>query len=60
MLGGRRIFDSTARSGPKGKGSGLGDLSIVEEWKLLCGRFRTRRVYVWSLDHGLASYDHLP
>lgn len=38
-------------------GSGLGDLSIVHDWKRLCSQNPGRRVYIWSLDKHLASYD---
>ncbi len=43
-----------------GRGSGLGDLSIVHDWKRLCDRNRARRVYIWSLDEHLAAYDRKP
>ena len=46
-----------ARVDPKGKGSGLGDLSLVEEWKFACELFPRPRVYIWSLDAHLSSYD---
>jgi hypothetical protein len=40
-----------------GRGSGLGDLSIIHDWKRLCAQNAARRVYIWSLDRHLASYD---
>lgn len=40
-------------------GSGLGDLTIVQDWERLCELNRGRRVYVWSLDEHLASYDRV-
>jgi hypothetical protein len=43
-----------------GRESGLGDLTIFKEWETVCARFPTRRVYVWSLDRHLASYDRRP
>jgi hypothetical protein len=42
-------------------GRGLGDLSIVHDWKKLCGQNHGRRVYIWSLDtHLSGAYDRLP
>jgi predicted nucleic acid-binding protein len=41
-------------------GSGLGDLSIVHDWKRLCHQHRARRVYIWSLDAHLSAYDRAP
>lgn len=40
-----------------GRGSGLGDLSIFHDWQRLCRQNTGRRVYIWSLDGHLASYD---
>ena len=40
------------------EGMGLGDLSIVKEWEAQCRRFPGRRVFIWSLDRHLASYDN--
>ena len=37
--------------------SGLGDLSIYHDWLDLCQKNRGRRVYIWSLDQHLASFD---
>lgn len=42
------------------QGSGLGDLSIVHDWQRLCEQNRGRRVYIWSLDEHLGSYDRGP
>ncbi|HKE19614.1 MAG TPA: hypothetical protein VKB80_32280 [Kofleriaceae bacterium] len=39
------------------RGSGLGDLSIQHDWRRLCALHRGRRVYIWSLDQHLSSYD---
>jgi len=38
-------------------GSGLGDLSIIQDWQRLCAQNRGRRVYIWSLDDHLRAYD---
>ena len=48
------------RNDARGKGSGLGDLTIHGEWNQLCKRMPERRIYIWSLDDQLAAYDHLP
>jgi hypothetical protein len=50
----------TLRSDSKGKGSGLGDLSIVKDFEQQCELSRGHRVYIWSLDEHLASYDRAP
>jgi hypothetical protein len=42
------------------EGVGLGDLTIVKEWKRTCAKNRGRHVYVWSLDQHLSSYDRPP
>lgn len=39
------------------QGSGLGDLSIIEDWSTLCHQNPQRRVYIWSLDAHLQGYD---
>lgn len=39
------------------RGSGLGDLSIIHDWERLCAQSPSRRVYIWSLDAHLVSYD---
>ena len=44
----------------RGKGSGLGDLTIYGEWIELCEKFPGRRVYIWSRDTQLSSYDRQP
>jgi hypothetical protein len=38
------------------RGSGLGDLSIIQDFNRLCQQNQTRRVYVWSLDGHLSSF----
>jgi len=43
-----------------GQGSGLGDLSIIHDWKRLCAQNKGRRVYIWSLDEHLQAYDREP
>lgn len=35
----------------------LGDLSIIHDWEKMCAIARKHRVYIWSLDEHLASYD---
>ncbi|GHC16751.1 hypothetical protein GCM10010082_04640 [Kushneria pakistanensis] len=40
-----------------GRGSGLGDLSIIHDWQRLCEQNSHRRVYIWSLDQHLGGYD---
>jgi hypothetical protein len=42
------------------RGSGLGDLSIIHDWKRLCVQNPSRRVYIWSLDNHLKSYEQQP
>ena len=39
------------------RGSGLGDLSIIQDWQRICDQNPNRRVYIWSLDGHLSSYD---
>ncbi|MBF0549298.1 MAG: hypothetical protein HQK60_02065 [Deltaproteobacteria bacterium] len=39
------------------RGCGLGDLSIIHDWSRLCSQNAGRRVYIWSLDAHLGSYD---
>lgn len=41
-------------------GSGLGDLSIVKLWEQQKAHSPLRRVYIWSLDAHLSSYDYSP
>ncbi len=41
-------------------GSGFGDLTIKKEWERLCGVHPARRVYIWSKDGDLGSYDYEP
>jgi hypothetical protein len=52
-----RFPDWAKQTGPDGKGSGLGDLTIVAEWEHARLRNPGRRVYIWSLDARLAGYD---
>lgn len=52
--------DWVKRSNAKGKGSGLGDLSILKEWESLCRLHRKRLIYIWSLDAHLSSYRRQP
>lgn len=52
--------DWVMRSGPGGKGSGLGDLMIKQEWEELCEKIPGHRVYIWSKDGQLAGYDRAP
>lgn len=42
------------------RGQGLGDLSIIQDWKRMCAQNPARRVYIWSLDQHLASHDRKP
>lgn len=42
------------------QGSGLGDLSIIHDWRRLCDQNPARRVYVWSFDGHLSAYDRPP
>jgi hypothetical protein len=49
-----------SRSDAKGKGSGFGDLSIQKEWERQCKLNPGRRVYIWSKDQHLQSYDKPP
>lgn len=43
-----------------GKGSGFGDLTIYTEFERWCKAMPAARVYIWSLDGQLASYDRVP
>lgn len=43
-----------------GRGSGLGDLTILKEFERQCERHRRRRVYIWSTDRHLSSYRREP
>lgn len=47
----------TQRSDHRGKGSGLADLSIQLEWQRQRRLNPMRRVYIWSKDVHLSSYD---
>lgn len=42
------------------RGSELGDLAIIHDWKRLKALQPQRRVYIWSFDNELAAYDHHP
>jgi hypothetical protein len=42
------------------QGSGLGDLSIIHDWRKLCLQNSGRRVYLWSLDEHLKNYNQEP
>jgi hypothetical protein len=52
--------DWAMRTDDRGKGSGLADLTIVKEWERQCALNPTRRVYIWSMDGHLSSYDRRP
>ncbi len=39
------------------RGLGMGDLSIVEEWRARCAQFPLSRVRIWSLDDDLTAHD---
>ena len=41
-------------------GIGLGDLSIIHDWKRQCQLNKGRRVYIWSLDDDLKGYVREP
>jgi hypothetical protein len=41
------------------RGIGLGDFLIVKEWEKSKSKFTRRRVYIWSKDQHLHSYDSL-
>jgi len=43
-----------------GRGSGFADLTIKKEFERLDKIHRMRRVYIWSLDRHLSSYDRRP
>lgn len=49
-----------AHSDSKGKGSGFGDLTIYKEWDRQCKLNPLGRVYIWSLDAHLQSFDRRP
>ncbi len=49
--------DWTVVTDARGKGSGLGDLTIQKEWERQCELNPARRVYIWSRDVQLAAYD---
>jgi hypothetical protein len=39
------------------KGTGLGDLSIAHNFQEMCQKIQGRRVYIWSLDGHLSSFN---
>ena len=43
-----------------GRGSGLGDLTILKEFERQCHLNPSRRVYIWSTDEHLSAYDRQP
>jgi hypothetical protein len=43
-----------------GRGSGLGDWTILKEFDRQCLLHPSRRVYIWSTDGHLSSYDRHP
>jgi hypothetical protein len=43
-----------------GKRSGLADLTIQRDWDRLCKANTGRRVYIWSFDKHLSSFDRGP
>ena len=52
--------DWAMRSDARGKGSGLGDLSIIKAFEHQCALNPSRRVYIWSQDEVLCRYDRSP
>ncbi|RML46905.1 hypothetical protein ALQ95_101337 [Pseudomonas syringae pv. ribicola] len=42
------------------RGSGLGDLSIIHDWRRLCSLNSSRRVYIWSEHVHLSAFDQPP
>lgn len=55
-----KFVEWASRSDAKGKGSGLGDLTIFAEWERQRALNPGRRVYIWSLDAHLSAYDVKP
>jgi predicted nucleic acid-binding protein len=43
-----------------GRGTGMADLSIIKAWEQQCALHQARRVFIWSYDGDLQSYDRLP
>jgi len=41
-------------------GIGLGDLSIIQDWKRMCEQFQGYQVYIWSLDQHLQGHNKGP
>lgn len=55
------VFPGYAQSSDKrGKGIGLADVSILDEWHRLRLLHPRNRVRIWSLDHHLSAHDHSP
>lgn len=42
------------------RGAGMGDLSIINEWKKFKVKTPYYRVFIWALDSDLQGYDHFP
>lgn len=42
------------------RGTGLGDLSIIKTWERQCELHQARRVFIWSYDAHLRSFDRMP
>lgn len=42
------------------RGAGMGDLSIIKEWKKTIRITPNHRIFIWSLDSDLQGYDHIP
>jgi hypothetical protein len=45
------------RNDARGKGSGLGDLTLKQDWEAQRQLNPRSRVYIWSLDRQLQGYD---
>jgi hypothetical protein len=56
----KRFPDAATSSSKPGKGMGLGDVSIVDEFHRQCKLNPRRRVFIWSFDSQLVSYDRVP
>jgi hypothetical protein len=48
------------KAGSPSKPAGFGDLTIHREWERQGRQHPSRRVYIWSLDSHLSSYDRSP
>lgn len=51
---------SMHRCDAHGRGLGFGDFTIIKEWERQCRLHSGHRVYIWSLDELLRSYDRGP